>query len=190
MMRRSTLHRLLAAADGTAAVEFAIIAPILILLFAGVTDLGGAMLTRFRLDAAAASGANYAMVKATSVTSTGGSALAAAIAALARSDAGLNATDVTVVVNNGPSATVTGTGSVVLAAISGAAALPADLCYCPGASPFAWGSAVVCGATCAGGGTGGKFVRISLSRPYTALFSTYGLITGGAITGTAIVQTQ
>lgn len=189
MTGRTVLGRLLATTDATAAVEFAIVVPVFIMLFAGITDLGGALLTRFRLDAAAASAANYAMVKATSVTSIGGSALAATIAALARTDGGVSATNVTVVVNNGPAATVAGTGAVVLTNISGAAALPADLCYCP-ATPFAWGGAVTCGSTCAGGGTAGKFVAITLSRPYAALFSSYGFISSGTITASAIVQTQ
>ncbi len=190
MTPRAVLARLIAANEATAAVEFAIIAPILILLFVGIADLGGALLTRFRLDAAAASAANYAMVKAGSVSAAGGGALAGSIAALARDDAGTSAASVTVVVNNGPMATASGTGSVVITNSSGAAAQPADLCYCPVANPFAWGSAVTCGSACSGGGSGGKFVAISLSRPYAALFSSYGFISGSAIAASAIVQTQ
>lgn len=190
MTVRRLIRRLMAATEATAAVEFAIIVPILMLLFVGITDLGGALLIRFRLDAAAASAANYAMVQAASVTSSSGGALAATIAALARSDAGVNATDVSVVVNNGPTATATGTGSVVVTNSSGTASQPADLCYCPGANPFSWGGSVTCGNACPGGGTGGKFVRITLRRPYTALFSSYGFIGSGAITTSAIVQAQ
>ncbi len=190
MTPREALRRLFAATEATAAVEFAIVAPVLVVLFAGITDLGGALLTRFRLDAAAASAASYAMVKAKNVTATDGGALAATIAALARSDAGVNATDVTVVVNNGPTATVTGTGSVAVTNGSGTSAQPADLCYCPGANPFAWGGAVTCGNACTGGGTAGKFVSITVRRPYAALFSSYGFISGSQITASAIVQTQ
>lgn len=190
MMSRTALGRLLSAKAATAAVEFAIVVPIFILLFVGIIDLGGALMTRFRLDAAAASAANYAMVEASSVTSAAGGSLAGSIAALARDDAGTNAASVIVVVNNGPTATVTGTGPVVLTNTSGSAAQPADLCYCPDSSPFAWGSPATCGSACSGGGTGGKFVTISLSRPYAALFSTYGFISGSSIAESAIVQTR
>lgn len=188
--RRPVLRRLVAATEATAAVEFAIILPILMLLLAGITDLGGALLVRFRLDAAAAAAANYAMVKAGSVTSAAGGALAGSIAALARTDAGISAADVTVVVNNGPTATATGTGSIVVTNATGSAALPADLCYCPGASPFSWGGSATCGSACPAGGMAGKFVAITLSRPYAALFSSYGFISGDAIVATAIVQTR
>src|ERR1019366_1729717 len=67
-------------ARGAAAVEFALIAPILCLLLAGAVDFGGALYTNLRLDTAVAAGANYAQVNAANVSSANGAALAANIA--------------------------------------------------------------------------------------------------------------
>lgn len=179
--------RWLGSTQGSTAVEFAIIAPVMVVLFAGIADIGQLLFTRFRLDAAAASGASYALVQAAKVTAADGPTLAAQIAALARSDAGSNVATVTVTLNNGPVATASGDAPV---AASGTPA-GADQCYCPQASPFAWGAGVACGTACTGAGTvAGKFVRVTIARPYAPLFSDYGLTDDGMIRVAAIVQTQ
>lgn len=46
---------------GTSAVEFGMIAPAMVLLFAGMVDLAGAMQQTVRLESAARAGAQYAM---------------------------------------------------------------------------------------------------------------------------------
>jgi Flp pilus assembly protein TadG len=90
-----------------AALEFALLAPTFIMVFAGVVDIGGALYTWSRLEAALAVGANYAQVNNGQVNSTNGATLAHKIATLAStSNAGVPAT-VTVVVDNGPSETAT-----------------------------------------------------------------------------------
>jgi Flp pilus assembly protein TadG len=173
--------------NGSAAVEFAIIAPILLVIIVGVADIGQLLFTRFRLDAAASAGAGYALVQAAKVTAAEGPALATQVAALARSDAGSNVATVTVTINNGPVATASGSGAVTA---SGTAS-GADQCYCPQASPFAWGAAVACNSACAGtSAVAGKFVRVSISRTFTPLFTDFGLTQGGAIQVAAVVQTQ
>lgn len=182
MRRRRRLGRV-----GASAVEFAIIAPVLALLFVGIFDIGQLLFVRFRLNAAAASGTGFAIAKAAQVNATDGATLAAQIAALARSDSGTNVATVRVDLNNGPIATASGTGTVET---SGTAA-NADKCWCPQASPFTWGAAVTCGTACPGAATiAGKFVRVTISRPYTALFSTYGLVSNSTITVTSTVETQ
>jgi Flp pilus assembly protein TadG len=55
------LPGLLRCRRGAAALEFGIIAPVLILLLAGLVDLGGAMQQAIRLENAARAGAQYAM---------------------------------------------------------------------------------------------------------------------------------
>ncbi|HEV2365156.1 MAG TPA: TadE/TadG family type IV pilus assembly protein [Caulobacteraceae bacterium] len=173
--------------DGIAAVEFGIMAPIFGLVFAGMADLGGVLYTQFRLNAAVSAGANYAIVNASSVSSSSGATLASTIAQVVENNAGSNWADDTIVVNDGPTETVTG-GQL---SASGSAA-NADSCYCPtgsGAS-ITWGTAQTCGATCTGGGVAGKFVTITASRTYTPLFSSYGIVQNGAVTISTTVEVQ
>jgi Flp pilus assembly protein TadG len=170
-----------------AAVEFGLVAPVFCLLFAGMVDFGGTVYMRLQLESAVSTGINYALVNAASVTSTSGAALASSIAALVANDVGGSLTSGTIVVNDGPTVTITnGT------ATSGGTASAADSCYCPSGSPTGWsfGAAVTCGSTCAAGGLGGKFVTVSITQTYSPLFASYGLVTNGAITAAAIVQTQ
>ncbi|HEY5072038.1 MAG TPA: TadE/TadG family type IV pilus assembly protein [Caulobacteraceae bacterium] len=171
---------------GIAAVEFAILAPIFGLIFAGVADFGNVLFTQFRLSAAVSAGANYAMVNQANVSSTGGAALASNIAQVVESNAGSNWADDGIVVNNGPSKTITGgTGS------TGGTASNADSCYCPTLAPsFTWGSSATCASPCSGGGIAGKFVTITASHSYTPLFSSYGIVSNGTITVTTAVQTS
>lgn len=170
-----------------AAVEFGLLAPVFVILFAGVIDIGSALYTQVRLEAAIAAGTNYALVHMGNVSSANGASLASSIATVVTTSNGGSAADGTVVVNNGPTVTVTAGAR----ASSGTAA-NADSCYCPTGSPasWTWGSAVVCGNACTGGGRAGKFVAVTASYSYTALFSSYGFVPNGTITAGAMVQTQ
>jgi Flp pilus assembly protein TadG len=173
---------------GAAAVEFAVIAPILCLLLAGAVDFGGAIYTTLKLEAAVSAGANYAQVNALNVGSADGAALAANIANIVMASDGASYADDVVVVNNGPSATVINGG-----ASSGGAPARADACYCPtgsGAGAIVWGAAIACGAACPSGGVAGKFVTIGASRRYSPIFSSYGLVQNRTIGASAVVETQ
>ena len=183
MMR---LHRrLLVDHRGDAAVDFAIFAPVLLLLFVGITDIGRGLYLHFRLAAAANAAGAYAMTMASKVESTDGAALAASLAGLARSDNGVSVSNVAVSVNNGPTATASGTS----AAVQGGSAAAADLCWCPSAAPFAWGTSVSCSGSCSiGVATPGKFVTISISQVFTPLFSAYGIVASGPMVVNVTVQ--
>ncbi len=173
---------------GASAVEFALILPVLGLILAGVADFGGALYAKFGLDGAVAAAANYALINASNVNSTSGAGLAANLATILASARAADWATGTVVVNNGPSATVDSAGRVA----SGGTLSNADLYYCPtgsGAS-VAWGASVAEGASCAGGGTAGKFVSIVAHRTYNPIFSSYGLVKNGTITAAAVVETQ
>jgi Flp pilus assembly protein TadG len=172
---------------GAAAVEFALIVPILALILAGASDFGGALYAKFALDDAVSAAANYAVINAASVSSTSGASLATNLATIIGSAHSTNYATGTVVVNNGPTATIT--AGVVTS--SGTAA-NADLCYCPtkAGSVVTWGSSVTCSSTCSGGGIAGKFVTIVTNRTYTPMFASYGLIKNGAIAASAVVETQ
>src|SRR5215469_13925078 len=98
-------------ARGIAAVEFALMTPVLCFLLVGAIDLGGALFTRFQLDSAVAAGANIAQVEAANVSSTNGATLASNIASIVENSAGSGWANDTVVVNNGPTTTVTNGGT-------------------------------------------------------------------------------
>jgi Flp pilus assembly protein TadG len=172
-----------------AALEFALLAPVFVMVFAGVVDIGNALYTWSRLESALAVGANYALVNAGKVNSSNGAALASTIATLVSTSNAGTAADVTVVVDNGPTTVITNGTPVA----SGTAA-NANSCYCPTGSPpssWAWGSVVTCGNTCAGSSTtAGKFVTITASYNFTAFFASYGFVSNGAMSSGAAVQTQ
>lgn len=184
-MGRRGVFAWLADKQGGAAVEFGILAPLMTLVLAGLIDLGSVVFVKFRLDSAVAAGANYALVRSDSVNASDAIGLATTIAAIV-TDGGTS-TSATVVVNGGPTVTV----SQGAFAASGAAG-SADSCFCPtvASGAVSWGSAVSCGSACPTGGLAGKFVQISVARSHAALFSGYSIVTNGAITTHTIVQTQ
>jgi Flp pilus assembly protein TadG len=162
---------------GVAALEFGLMTPVFLIALAGVVDIGTAFVSQSMLDSVVSSAANYALVNATKVNSTDGTALARNVATIIANSNSSAWADAVVSVNNGPTATAT-SGTVTT---SGAAA-GADSCYCPTGSPtnWSWGSAVACGTACTGAGLAGKFVRITATYTFTPLFSGYGIIAGAA----------
>ncbi|TDR84530.1 TadE/TadG family type IV pilus assembly protein [Enterovirga rhinocerotis] len=173
--------------QAVAAVEFALIVPLFCLLTFGIVDFGGVLATRFRLDAAVSSAANFSLVNAPQVTSSDGARLAESLAKVVESSSGRETTSGTITVNNGPVAAFT--GSEITASGTASAA---DRCYCPSASGGAitWGATKTCGAVCDGGGLAGKFVSIEARQTYSPFFSSYGIVRNGEITTRAVIQTQ
>lgn len=168
------------------ALEFALIAPVFCMLLFGAVDFGGVLYVKFNLEGAVSAGANYALVNAASVSSSGGAGLAANLTSIVANDHSTAWADATAVVNNGPSSTVTSG-----AATSGGTAAAANSCYCPtkAGTGVTWGSVQTCGATCPGGGVAGKFVTIVASRTYTPMFS-YGIVRNSVVSASATVETQ
>jgi Flp pilus assembly protein TadG len=183
--RLTVLISRLANRDGAAAVEFAILAPVLALLLAGAVDFGGVVFQRFNLDNAVSSASNFAINSKSNINGTNGATVATTLATIL-TGAGTNGG--TIVVNNGPTVTITnGTAS------SAANSTNANSCYCPTRSgdTIAWGAAAACGSACGGGGKAGKFVTIAASRTYTPLFSNYGFIDENQEIWTlAVIQTE
>lgn len=186
-MRALLTRALFGRARGTSAVEFGLLAPIFFLLFAAVVDLGGTIYTRLLVESAVSAGANFALVNQGNVSSTNGASLAASIGTIVAGSVGGTLASGKVVVNNGPTVTVTNG-----VAGSSGVATNADSCYCPSGLPgaWSWGTAVTCGAACTGGGIAGKFVTLVVSQTYTPFFSNYAIVQNGTITATAIVQAQ
>src|ERR1700733_13060086 len=103
---RVPLTNLWRSRSAVAAIEFAFLMPVFLILFMGVVDLGTMLVEDYQLDQAVAAGAEYAAVNPGSVSSTGGATLASNIAAAVESANGNAWANDTVVVNNGPSVTV------------------------------------------------------------------------------------
>ncbi len=175
--------------------EFALIAPTFILIFAAVVDLGLAVYTRIRLESAVEAGASYILLPANigQVNSTSGPVLANAVASLvvASSNGTTKATQpaTTVVVNNGPSVTVPEQGGTP---VPGGTPANADLWYCPTGAPsdWTWGAPVNAASACTSGGQPGRFVTITASITFTAFFPFYNFVQNGAITVGTMVQAQ
>jgi len=172
---------------GVAAIEFALVTPLFCLLLAGVVDLGGALYTKFKLDSAVTAGANFAQINAANVGSANGQTLANNIAAIVESSEGSSWANDTVVVNDGPTTTISSGTSTTSGTASNA-----DACYCPTgtASSATWGSSTTCGSACAGGGYAGKFVVITANQTYTPIFTNYGIVHDNTIATSAMVQVQ
>jgi Flp pilus assembly protein TadG len=173
---------------GIAAIEFALIAPLVAVVLAGTVDFGCILFNKFKLDEAVNAAANYAMVSNGQVNASSGATLAGTLSTLVATSHGSGWADVTVTVNDGPvSSYASGTQS------SSGTASPADSCYCPTgvASSVTWGAAHTCNATCTGGGYAGKFVLISATRPYSPLFNAgYGVVSGRTLASATLVQVQ
>ena len=108
------LLRLAAARRSIAAVEFALLAPVFIIVLAGTVDLGFAIYTWSRLQGALAAGANYALMNPGAVNHTSAATLAQKLSTLvanSNTNAGDAPATVTVTVNNGPWNTATPTRS-------------------------------------------------------------------------------
>lgn len=172
---------------GVAAIEFAFIVPIFAILFTGVVDISQMLYAYYQLDQAVAAGSQYAVLNAANVTSTTGAALASSIATVVENANGTAWTDDTIVVNDGPTVTVTnGT-----AAASGTAA-NADNYYCLTGSQnsWSWGTGYSTQTNCSGGGTAGKYVTITASYNYVPLVAIYQVFTNTTLNQSAAVRVQ
>jgi Flp pilus assembly protein TadG len=158
--------------DGVAAIEFAIYGLVFLTIVAATVDLGLLIFTTAQLDAAITAGAEYAANSAALVLSNP-TGLRNNIFGIVQNANGTSwAATVTVNVNNGNDSTH---------------------CYCPTgtAANLTWGGTVTCGSSCSGGtGVGGQFVTITATRNVTPLFPTFGFVANGAISRSALVETE
>jgi Flp pilus assembly protein TadG len=172
---------------GIAAVEFAFLVPVFLIMLMGVIDISQLLSDYYQLDQAVAAGAQYAALNAANVTSTNGAALATAIATTVESANGSAWANDTVVVNNGPSVSVTNGSSS-----SGGTAANANDYYCLTGSPpsWVWGTGYTTATTCSAGGNAGKFVTITASYSYVPILKFYAFIGRRTLTQNAAVQVQ
>jgi Flp pilus assembly protein TadG len=172
---------------GTAAVELALIAPMLLILLAGIIDFGRVFHEEIELSSAVAAAAQYALINASSIESTDAASLAARLGSIVANSNGSAWAGAAVTVNNGATSAVAN-GTVTPGGSTGSA----NSCWCPGGSSngWSWGTAAACGSACAGGTLAGKFVTISGTRAFTPIFGNYGLIGNRTLRQSTIVQAQ
>jgi Flp pilus assembly protein TadG len=172
---------------GTAAMELALIAPMLLILLTGIFDFARLYHDEIELSGAVAAAAQYALINASSINSTGVTSLAATLSGIVANSNGSNWAGATVTANDGATSTVTG-GTTT----SSGTAANANSCWCPTGSPasLTWGTAATCGSACTGGTLAGKFVTITGTRVFSAIFGNYGVISNSTLQQSTIVQTQ
>lgn len=163
------IARVLRESSGVAAVEFALLSTVFLILVAGVVDVGRYIYTMSELDAAVSAGAQYAENGAARVASDP-SGLSSDIGNVVDNTNGTGWATSAVDVNNGNDTTG---------------------CYCPTGTPgnWSWSGAVACQSACGGGGVAGQFVTITASRNFASLFPSFGFAPG-TLSRSAIVETQ
>ncbi|MGA3400716.1 MAG: TadE/TadG family type IV pilus assembly protein [Acetobacteraceae bacterium] len=181
------LAHLLAGRNATAAVELALVAPLMLILLAGIIDFARVYDEEIELSSGVAAAAEYALINAALINSSNATSLAAALSGIVANGNGAAWANATVTVNDGATSAITnGTTS------SSGTAANANSCWCPTGSSAAWtwGTAATCGSACAGGTLAGKFVTITGTRSFTAVFGNYGLISNTTLHQSTIVQVQ
>lgn len=175
---RRFLQRFLRQQRGASALEFALVAPLVLVLLAGVVDFGLLVQSRSSMEAATSSAMSYALAKAQDIKPDTAVSYVKTIADIAARQLGDGVT-VDVALNRSLVAGASASGPHQ----SGAGAV-ANLCYCPTRSgnSLTWGNSAACGAPCPDGGYAGKFLAIKASKPYQALFFEFGLARDGVLT--------
>lgn len=169
-------------ARGSIAVEFALVAPVLMIVLAGVIDIGSAAYARLSLDARITTAADYGVMQPAPADQDAANAMADRLVGLLSDGA---AETVEVNVNNAARATWAN-GSLSTSAGPGAPAA----CYCPTVSggSMSWGAATGCTASCPSGDTAGPFVRISAESRHVSIFPEYGFVDGDTVSARAILR--
>jgi Flp pilus assembly protein TadG len=165
--------------------EMALVAPMMLLLLAGVVDFGRAYYEEIMLSNGVAAAGQYALLNASSINATGATSLASTLGGIVANANGTNWANATVTVNDGATAVVSN-GSTT----SSGTAANANSCWCPtgSAGSWSWGTAATCGSSCSGGTLAGKFVAISGTRSFTAIFTALGLIGNITLQQSMMVQ--
>lgn len=172
---RNLAARLQRDRNGAAALEFAILAPILLLIMAGTTDLGLGVLTRIRMDEGVASAANSALNYGSSLSSSTVDAAASSIATILQRTRGFTGYEATYTISFNGSRTYDFVGGKGTASGSSAGV---DECRCPMQANgiVTWGSKVDCSTSCPNKSLAGRYVLIDMKYAYTPLFPKFGLI--------------
>ncbi|WP_176224293.1 TadE/TadG family type IV pilus assembly protein [Maritimibacter sp. HL-12] len=168
--------------SGSIAVEFALVAPVLMFILAGVIDIGSATHAKLSLDARVTTTAEFALLQTTPGDQAAAEDLAVRLVNLLRGGADETAE---VVVNNAASAAWNGS-EVTTASRPG----DASMCYCPTLmeNDIAWGQATDCGTPCASGDSAGHFVQVSATTRHSTIFPGYAFIDGDRVETRSVLR--
>ena len=151
-------------ARGSIAVEFALVAPVLMIVLAGVIDIGSAAYVKHSLNTRVTTATEYALIQSELKENDDPKKLKGKLVSLVQ---GASSETVEVDVNNGSTD-----------------------CYCPTLSDgeIEWGSAVSCGGSCPSGDVAGQFVRIVATARRVSLFPGYAFSDGDTVTASAVLR--
>ena len=167
--------RLLSDRSGVAAVEFALMSPIFLLLMVGLIDLGFAYHAKLRVNAAISAASYYAFQKGQALSVATAQAYTANVAGVASSLLANVSDDlsVSVVINDDPTGAKTSTT------------------FCVSGYPAVFTAAGAASTSCGGNLTSGKFVSIRVSGHITPIFLSADLFGGSlAVADAALVRVQ
>lgn len=137
---------------GAAAVEFAVIFPLMLVIFAATVDLGFAYYQKSRVSSAISAAAYYAVRNGNSLSSANADAMRSTLQSIVRSTLGLSTNiNVTVLINNSTNAT------------------DASNYFCVTGYPPVYSSTGTSQSSCSSNLTSGKFVTIHVTEQLTPL---------------------
>jgi Flp pilus assembly protein TadG len=146
---------------GAAAVEFAVVFPLMLVIFAATVDLGFAYYQKSRVSSAISAAAYYAVRNGNSLSSTNADAMRATLQGIVQSTLGLSSNiTVTVLINNSTNAT------------------DASNYFCVAGYPPTYTSTGNSQTSCSGNLTSGKFVTIHVTEQLTPLILPPGFAAG------------
>lgn len=166
--------------DGAAAVEFALIAPVFVLILAVTFEIGLVIQQKFQLVSVLTAAANHTLSIDASDNDSANSA-ATTIAGLMAGGARMARVDV----NNTVTATMTPDN--IMLAQTGAQSTD---CYCPtrDGTGLSWGNSVACDASCEDGSRAGRFVEIAVEAPFIPILGAYGVFDDDMLRSVSVVR--
>ncbi len=166
---------------GSSGVEFALIAPVIILILAGIFEIALVIRARFALVSVVSAASSYTLSVGNSIDDGSADGVAATIAALL----GGNGRSATVNLNGGVTSNLVG-GEITVTNSGG----EVSACYCASRSEgqIVWGGTVACGASCGDDTTSGRFVEITARVPFSPAMGMFGFFSGEVVQNTAMVR--
>lgn len=160
---------------GVSTIEFAFMAPVFLIIIAGIFDIGGALVARSDISAAVSAGSNFLLVNAPRVPSAPEEVARQAAVITGNS---LPAGGIARITINGGLTVEYSDGKL---STSGNKA-SASQCFCPQTSKgsMTLGSSLECGKPCEAGGYAGRYVQISAAHGYSPLFGGFGIMPANA----------
>jgi len=183
MNRRATwmIRKLRGDTRGSIAVEFALVAPVLMIVLAGVIDIGSAAYAKLSLQSRVTTAGEYALMRPVPESQDEFEDLAEKVMGLLQGGALETAN---VVVNNAVSVEWDGSSSTEP---SGTA--DAEAYYCIGSDgEIAWDLEVERNTSCPSGGVAGQYVQIYATAGHVSIFPGYAFSDGDTVSARAILR--